>query len=83
MPYWQFWQQVKRAEAESEAIAVGYLMKSMPKAPTAVISWLERRFRERWSRMEHLQHVAEIRQRVYAGLARLAVIESYHLKVWK
>lgn len=37
LPYWQFRQQVKRAESESEVIAVGHLMKDMPRAPTAVI----------------------------------------------
>jgi hypothetical protein len=51
-PFWQFWQQVKRAERESEAIIVGYVMKSMPTTPTAAIALLERRFRDRWSRTE-------------------------------
>jgi hypothetical protein len=50
--FWQFRQQIKRAESESEVIAVGHLMKEVPHAPTAVIAWLERRFRKRWSRME-------------------------------
>ena len=63
--YWQFWQQMKRAERESEAIAVGYLMKAMPHTPTAVISFLERRFRERWSRTE--------RTEVTSGDARVAI----------
>jgi hypothetical protein len=52
VPFWQFRQQVKRAESESEVIAVGQLMKDMPRAPTAVVAWLERRFGKRWSRME-------------------------------
>jgi len=51
-PYWQFWQALTRAEAESEALAVGTLMKAMPHTPTAVVAWLERRFRARWSRGE-------------------------------
>jgi transposase len=51
-PYWQFWQALTRAEAESEALAVGTLMKAMPHATTAVVAWLERRFGERWSRSE-------------------------------
>ena len=51
-PYWQFWQALTRAEAESEALAVGTLMKVMPHTPTAVVAWLERRFGERWSRSE-------------------------------
>jgi hypothetical protein len=55
LPFWQFWQQIKRAESESEVIAVGHLMKDMPRAPTAVIQWLERLFRDRWTRGEHRQ----------------------------
>jgi hypothetical protein len=54
-PFWQFWQQVKRAERESEAIAVGYLMKSMPHTPTAVTTFLERRFPQRWTRTERTE----------------------------
>lgn len=54
-PYRQFWQQIKRAERESEAIAVSHLTKAMPHAPTAVIAWLERRFRDRWSRTERTE----------------------------
>jgi hypothetical protein len=46
---------VKRAESESEVIAVGHLMKDMPRAPTAAIAWLERRFGKRWTRMERQQ----------------------------
>lgn len=30
-------------------------MKDMPRTPTAVIQWLERRFRDRWTRGEHRQ----------------------------
>jgi hypothetical protein len=51
-PFWQFWQQVKRAERENEAIIVGYVMKAAPTTPTAAIALLERRFRDRWSRTE-------------------------------
>jgi hypothetical protein len=51
-PFWLFWQQVKRAERENEAILVGYVMKSAPTTPTAAIALLERRFRDRWSRTE-------------------------------
>jgi hypothetical protein len=58
-PYWQFWQEVKRAEAQSEALAVGYLVTAMPTAPTAVVSFLERRFRDRWSRSERLEHAGD------------------------
>ena len=58
-PFWQFWQQVKRAEAESEALAVAQLTKAMPSTPTATIAWLERRFRERWSRTERLEHAGD------------------------
>lgn len=80
-PYRQFWQQVKRAESESEAFAVGYLMKSMPTTPTAVLSWLERRFRDRWSRMERIQHagagdgpiqIEDFRARVLEETSRVA-----------
>jgi len=58
-PFWQFWQQIKKAESESEAIAVGFLVRSMPRTPMAVLSWLERRFRERWSRTERLEHAGD------------------------
>jgi hypothetical protein len=53
--FWRFRQQVKQAESESEAIAVGHLMKDMSRAPTASIQWLERRFPRRWTRGEHRQ----------------------------
>jgi hypothetical protein len=80
-PYWRFWQQIRKAEAESEAIAVGYLMKGMPNAPTAVIAWLERRFRDRWSRTERVEHAGDgggairietVREKVLADIDAIA-----------
>jgi hypothetical protein len=58
-PYWHFWQQIKRAEGESEALAVGSLMKAIPHTPSAAMAWLERRFRKRWGRSERIEHVGE------------------------
>jgi hypothetical protein len=34
-------------------------MKGLPTAPTAVIAWLERRFRDRWSRTERVEHAGD------------------------
>ncbi len=59
-PYWQFWQQVTRAEGESEAIAVGSLMKAMPNTPTAAMAWLERRFPARWGNRTKVELGGEV-----------------------
>jgi transposase len=51
-PFLDFLDAVERAESESQVIAISYLQKSMPTTPTAVLSWLERRFPTEWSRTE-------------------------------
>ena len=51
-PFLDFLDAVERAESESQVIAISHLQKSMPTTPTAVLSWLERRFPQEWSRTE-------------------------------
>jgi hypothetical protein len=84
-PYRQFWQQVKRAESESQVIAVSHLMKAMPSTPTAVLAWLERRFRQEWGRTERQElsgpgggpsAIASARERLEARLAAVAAREA-------
>ncbi len=52
LPFLELLDAVERAESESQVIAISHLQKSMPTTPTAVLSWLERRFPTEWSRTE-------------------------------
>jgi len=52
LPFLELLDLVERAESESQIIAISHLQKSMPTTPTAVLSWLERRFPTEWSRTE-------------------------------
>jgi transposase len=52
-PHHDFYEAVKRAEAEGEALAVAWISKAMPVEWRAAMAVLERRFGERWGRREH------------------------------
>jgi hypothetical protein len=56
--YREFRDAVKSAEAEAEARAVTIIQLAMPGDWKAAMTWLERKFPERWARRErmHLEH---------------------------
>ena len=52
--YLQFWDAVKRSEATAETKAVQCVRDAMPKNWLAAMTWLERKFPEKWGRREAL-----------------------------
>ncbi len=54
--YASFADAVERAEAEAEARAVAMVHASMPDNWAAAMTYLERRYRERWRRSEAREH---------------------------
>jgi hypothetical protein len=56
-----FYEEVKRAEAEAEVRAVVVIAKEMPRDWRAAIGLIERRFAERWRRRERSEIPAEER----------------------
>jgi transposase len=53
-PYQQFWQAVKKAEADAEASALQVVRDAMPQQWQAAMTFLERKFPARWARRERL-----------------------------
>lgn len=47
-----FWTVVKKAEAEAQAVAVGYVRKAMPTSWQAAMTYLERKFPRQWGRFD-------------------------------
>lgn len=54
--YWHFWQAVKKAEREAEVRAVAIIQKHMEGNWQAAMTYLERKFPQRWSRRDRLEH---------------------------
>jgi transposase len=59
-PYRQFWQSVKIAEAKAEASAVQSVRKAMATQWQAPMTFLERKFPERWARRERLDQTHDV-----------------------
>jgi hypothetical protein len=54
-PFRQFRQAIKKAEGEAEVHAVALVRQAMPDDWKAAMTWLERRFPERWRRREAVE----------------------------
>jgi transposase-like protein len=54
--YRDFYEEVRRAEADAEVEAVARLRKAMPDDWRACLSYLERRYTERWGRRRAHEH---------------------------
>jgi len=54
--YYEFRESVKEANAFSEAYAIAMVRKAMPENWQAAMTYLERRFPDRWTRMQRLEH---------------------------
>jgi len=55
-PYVGFLAATKEAEAKAEARAIALVQAAMPEDWRAAMTWLERKFPQRWARMEKQQH---------------------------
>lgn len=59
-PIWQFCQDVKKAKAEAEAMAVGHVVSAAKIGVWQASAWLlERRQPKRWGKRERLEHVGK------------------------
>ena len=59
--YFQFFQAVKRAEAEAEAAAVLHIKKAASEGTWQAAAWyLERKYKDRWSRQDSLKHEGSV-----------------------
>jgi hypothetical protein len=54
--FFQFWQAVKKAEAEAEAAAVLHIKKAAQSSWQAAAWYLERKHKDRWSRQDRVTH---------------------------
>lgn len=54
-PYFQFFQSVKKAEAQAEVRAATLVQKAMPNDWKACMTWLERKFPGRWGRKDKVE----------------------------
>lgn len=52
---WQFWQTIKKAEAEAEARNTALIQTQASKSWQAAAWWLERKFPDRWGRKDKVQ----------------------------
>jgi len=61
--YFNFFNAIKAAEAlsEAEAVAQVRLASRDPKNWAAGMTWLERRFQQRWSRTDRQEHSGEVK----------------------
>ena len=61
--YGQFLEAIKKAEALSEAEAVAQIKLAArdPKNWVAGMTWLERRYQQRWSRTDRQEHSGEVK----------------------
>lgn len=58
---WQFWQEVKKAEAEAEAAAVLHIKKAASEGTWQAAAWyLERKFKDRWSKNDKITHEGNV-----------------------
>ena len=65
---WRFWRDVKKAEAEAEAAAVLQIRKAANEGTWQAAAWyLERKFKDRWSRRDSIDHTGSIDHRVGIG----------------
>lgn len=55
-PYVQFFQETTRAIGESEEYLVEKIYEAAPETPNAALRLLERRFPERWSKKQKVEH---------------------------
>lgn len=58
---WQFWREVKKAEAEAETNAVELIKAAATDGSWQAAAWyLERKFKDRWSRQEKVSHEGSV-----------------------
>jgi transposase-like protein len=55
-PYVQFFQETTRAIGESEEYLVEKIYEAAPETPNAALRLLERRFPDRWSKKQKVEH---------------------------
>lgn len=54
-PYREFFEAIKRAEAQAEVLAVAEVRKAWSDSWQAAMTWLERKFADRWGRRDRIQ----------------------------
>lgn len=57
---WQFWRDVKKAEAIAENAAIQTIQKASEKNWQASAWWLERKFKDRWGRQDRTIHEGSV-----------------------
>jgi hypothetical protein len=57
---WQFWRDVKKAEARAENAAIQTIQKASEKNWQASAWWLERKFKDRWGRQDKTIHEGSV-----------------------
>jgi hypothetical protein len=61
LPFWLFWQEVKKAEAVAEAEAIGMIQSAANEGTWQAAAWyLERKFKDRWGKTEKVTHEGSI-----------------------
>ena len=59
--FWEFWEAVKKSEAEAEASAVLHIKKAANEGTWQAAAWyLERKYKDRWSRQDKVSHEGTI-----------------------
>ena len=59
--YWEFWEAVKKSEAEAEASAVLHIKKAANDGTWQAAAWyLERKYKDRWGRQDKISHEGTI-----------------------
>ena len=62
--YFQFWQAIKDAESAAEAEAVAQVRLASRESWQAGMTWLERKFPDRWGRHERTEHTGEVKIKI-------------------
>ena len=78
--YCAFYEQVKTAESEAESKAVQCVRDAMPKNWLAAMTWLERKFPDKWARREALDinvtHAMKFQKTLVEALQRPLLVEG-------
>lgn len=59
--YFQFWREIKKAEAEAEAAAVLHIKKAASEGTWQAAAWfLERKHKQRWGKQDRVEHAGVV-----------------------
>ena len=78
--YCEFREAIKKAEADAEVRAVSIIQDAMPDSWQAAMTYLERKYPQRWGRGDRVEHsgpdVTQAREKELAALSREELVEQ-------